>query len=639
MTTPHSAALVDVTASPYAKLRPVGIPQAQLHGGYLGFYQAQSRRIALDAGYKRLEEAGNFHDLALAAGRVPGGAAAFKGPYYIDSDLYKWLEALAWELGREPSPQLQAMMDRTADLLAAAQAPDGYLNSYYQVTQPPEARWTNLRDHHELYCAGHLFQAAVAHARSTQGRDLLRVAVRFADLIDAVFGPGRREGACGHPEAEMALVELYRLTGEKRYLALSKAMIDCRGKGTMQSPRQDARYFQDRLPVRQATEVEGHAVRQLYLLCGMVDVYLETGEQALFDASLRMWDDLEYRKMYIIGGNGIHHRAESFGDAYELPNHKAYCETCATIATMMLGWRLLLATGQSRFADVIERALYNGVLSGVGRDFASWFYDNRLAGNGGIHRTPWYRTACCPPNVMRTLATLEQLIATTDDRGVQVHQYTASRIAAQTGSAGRLTLDVRTEYPWSGLVRFEVLESDGHDLSLSLRQPGWCERITIKVNGQAQKVDRDADGYLTLERRWQRGDVVELDLTMPAMLVEAHPRIESTAGCLAVQRGPVVYCFEQCDQPEGDRVDAARIDPAQPLRIVQKSQIFDGVPFVEAQGVVVDLERWKSTLYKPHGKDQAWRPAKLTAVPYHLWANRPMPPEKPGPMRVWLPKI
>ncbi|MEA3345793.1 MAG: glycoside hydrolase family 127 protein, partial [Chloroflexota bacterium] len=381
---------VSTQTSSHARWRTLPLGDISITGGIWAQKQALNRQVSLRHGYEQLERAGNFNNLRLAAG---SGEGEYQGPVFMDSDVYKWLEALACDLANVRDPEVKRMADETIDLLVAAQQADGYLNSYYQVVRP-DKRWTDLDHDHELYCAGHLFEAAVAMHRATGDERLLDIARRFADHIDSMFGPGRREGAPGHPEIELALVELYRETGERRYLDLAAFFIDQRGRGVMGGyGRYGPEYHQDRVPVRQATVVEGHAVRQLYLTAGVTDVYLETGEQALFEALTQLWHDMTTRKMHITGGFGARFVGESFGEAYELPSDRCYCETCASIASMMWNWRMLLATGEPRYADVLERSLYNGFLSGVSLDGRRYFYVNPLQSRGGIERAEWYSCA------------------------------------------------------------------------------------------------------------------------------------------------------------------------------------------------------------------------------------------------------
>ncbi|MGW5430326.1 glycoside hydrolase family 127 protein [Streptomyces sp. NPDC004059] len=427
-------------AGPDARLALRPAASARITGGLWQQRRAVNARTSIPDGFARLEQAGNLHDLRLAAGTTTG--AYTNDLPFMDSDVYKWLEAVAWAESEGADERLESQVDQLTALLADAQEPRGYLQSYFQVVRPDD-RFVDLRWGHELYCAGHLIQAAVAHARTTGRTDLLAIARRVADHVDATFGPGRNEGVCGHPEIETALVELYRHTGERRYLTLAQFFVDRRGHRVLGEDRFGAPYRQDHTPVREAEEVAGHAVRQLYLLAGVVDVGVETGDGELLAAAERLWEDMVATKTYLTGGIGSHHTDESFGDSYELPSERAYCETCAAIASIQFSWRLLLATGRARYADLIERTLYNGFLSGVSLSGDHYLYVNPLqvrdghARRGGDHtplRTPWFRCACCPPNVMRLLASLQHYVAAGDDTGLTVHQYMPGAYASDTGS-------------------------------------------------------------------------------------------------------------------------------------------------------------------------------------------------------------
>lgn len=467
---------VSTQPSGHAMWRSLPVGGIRLDGGFWAARQDVNRRVSLRRGYAKLTEFGNLHDLELAGQVVAGTATAadlasqFRGPLFMDSDVYKWLEAAALELANGPDAELAAMIETLTDLLERAQQPDGYLDSYWQVVKAGQ-RWTDLEHGHEMYCAGHLIEAAVAHHRATGGKRLLAIARRVADCIDSVFGPGKRAGLCGHPEIELALVELYRETGERRYLDLAMYFIDQRGHQTFgKNGWASAGYFQDRVPVREATQVEGHAVRQLYLAAGVTDAYLETGEAALLEAMNRLWADLTDHKTHLTGGFGARHEGEAFGDAYELPADRCYCETCASIAAMMWNWRMLLATGEARYADLLERSLYNGFLSGVSLDGQRYFYVNPLQSRGGIERPEWYGCACCPPNVMRQIALVSHYVATTSDAGVQLHQYMPARFETAAG----VVLSLDTAYPWDGTVKITVEATPAEPWTLSLRIPAWA---------------------------------------------------------------------------------------------------------------------------------------------------------------------
>ena len=637
-TSRRAAGPVDATASPNARWRTLPSGAVTIEGGIWAKRQAVNRASALPHGFRMLEQAGNFENLKLAARDATEG---YRGPVFMDSDVYKWIEAASLELARQPSPDLEALIEQAIDVIEPAQKADGYLNSYYTVAEPGR-RWIDFGHGHELYCAGHLFQAAVAHHRATGSERLLNVARRLADHIDATFGPGKRTATPGHPEIETALVELYRESGERRYLALAGFLLDNRGHGWLGPSHRYgvSAYFQDRVPIREASEVEGHAVRALYLTAGVADVYLETGEQALLDALQRQFTDMVSRKLYITGGVGSRHLAEAFGKPYELPNELAYCETCAAIASIMWCWRMLLITGESRFADLAERTLYNAVLSGVSLDGELYFYVNPLADNGetenlhrgGPSRKPWHNVACCPPNVMRLVASLGHYAATRDEGGLQIHQYGAARIAAGLATGGSAALRIESDYPWDGRVRIVVEETPDTPWTLSLRIPAWSGDAALHVNGEDPEEVRVEGGYALIERSWVSGDVVELDLVMEPGLIQGHPWIESTRGCVAIERGPLVFCLEQTDQQAP--VYDLEIDPSATLTASWQPDVLDGVAVVKGSGFQIDRSAWEGLLYRPFETGAALpkQPVELTAVPVYAWANR-----GPGAMKIWIP--
>jgi DUF1680 family protein len=615
--------------------------------------------VSIPDGWERLVEAGNIHNLELAAGTTTGG---YRNDLpFMDSDLYKWLEAVGCLLaGNDPDARtrerLTAHLDTSVAVLGAAQQDDGYLNSYVQVLRSNE-RWLHLDWGHEHYSAGHLIQAAVAVVRGTGRTDLLDIACRLADRIDADFGtePGKIDGIDGHPEIEMALVELYRVTGERRYLDLARYFVDRRGHGLLAVSRYTDRnfgslYWQDHTPLREATAVGGHAVRQLYLLSGAVDVYAETGDRSLLEAAERLWEEMVATQTYVTGGVGAHHLDESFGDQYELPSERAYTETCAAISSVMLSWRLLLATGKARYADLIERTLYNGLLPGVSRSGDTYLYvnplqrrDNHARSDGGdlrAERTPWFRCACCPPNIMRTLATLEHYVIAADETSVVVHQYIAGDFEA-TIAAGTVRLVLQTGLPWTGSVSITATGPEDVPWTLTLRVPAWSPRTRVAVNGE-DVGDQPEDGWLRITRDWHPGDVVTMDLDMAVRVVTADPRVDATRGAVALERGPLVYCLEAVDQPPGLRLDDVVVDPAQPVTAHERPDLLGGVVTLAARGRL-----------RPGGQPSGWWPyntaeaagvagvvqepgaeVELTAVPYYAWANR-----EPGAMRVWIPTI
>jgi DUF1680 family protein len=578
-------------------------------------------------GSARLRAAGNLNNLELAASALsdparPPDLAAYRGPLFMDSDIYKWLEAAAWEHAREPSADLLAEIETFSKAIASAQAPDGYVNSFVQVNRRGEQRYADLAMSHEHYCIGHLIQAGVAAQRATGDSPLWDIAVRAADHLVATFGPNGNSGLDGHPVVEMALVELYRESGDEQYLDLAAHLVDTRGRGTIQGHGRDPIYYSDRLPVRAANHPEGHAVRAVYLAAGAADIAAEGRDPGGdLDAALeRQWTGMVDTLQYVTGGLGSRWDGEAFGDPYELPPDVAYAETCASIGAVQWAWRRLLATGDVQYADGIERQLLNGFLSGVSLSGEEFFYVNALQVREGAvsqdHRHPingrqqWFQTACCPPNIMRTLSQLGGYLATTDDTGVQIQQYATSTLAV-----GDRRLRVQTDYPWDGRVTVEVEASDGADWTLSLRVPAWCSGATLTdPDGAARMVD---PGYATLTRAWQPGETVVLDLPMPVRLRRAAPRVDAVRGCRAIERGPLVYAVEQVDQPRGLAVDDLHLvaDDANTLTTAARPDLLGGCVVVHGPAV---------------GPDGAL--GVFTAVPYCLWANRDV-----GPMRVWLP--
>ena len=641
-----AAGPVDPTTDAPVVLRPLPLGGARIEAGLWAQRQRANRDVTIPEGERRLREAGNIDNLRLAAGT---GEGSYRGPVFQDSDVYKWLEAVAWEQGRAPSGTLADWQREVTAVVADAQAADGYLNSFVQVTRGDTDRFADLPFGHELYCAGHLIQAAVAQYRATGREELLQVATRFADYIGQTFGTDRRNELDGHEVVETALVELYRLTGRRGYLESASYFIDARGHGLIR-PVRDSSYFQDRVPVREATTVEGHAVRAMYLAAGAADVYAETGDKALVDALVRQWESMTASKTYLTGGLGSRWDGEAFGDPYELPADRGYCETCAAIGSIQWSWRMLLTTGEARYADLIERTLLNGFLAGISLRGSEFFYVNALqlradaeksdSRSPAYGRRPWFNVACCPPNIMRLLSSLDSYLATTDDAGIQLHQYAAGPIRAAVGAAP-VALDVATDYPWDGRVEVVVQETADQPWALSLRVPAWCAGAEASVNGAAvhgSAVHGSAvhgaarpGSYLRIERTWQRGDRVVLTLPMPARRKVADERTDMR-GCVAIERGPLVYCFEQIDQPAGVAVDDLVLEDA-PLTESRRDDLLGGVTVVETSGRTVRRPDRAPALYRPESEPQLSEPVRLTAVPYFTWANREL-----GPMRVWTPR-
>ncbi len=623
-----------------SRLRPLEAPQLEIVGGFWAERLRLNRERTIPHGFEQLRRSGALDNLRLAAGahgeyRAFSDSAGFTFPF-VDSDVYKWLEAVGWELGRGADAQLAAAAEDAIATVAAAQRPDGYINSYVQVVGGGVPH-TDLAWGHEFYCVGHLIQAAVAWQRALGDDRLLAIAVRAADRIDQEFGPTGRSGVDGHPGIEMALVELTRVTGDSRYLTLAARMLDLRGHGLLGQGRFGAEYWQDHVPVRQATTVAGHAVRQLYLDCGAVDVAVELDDHDLLAAVQRRWDDLIRTRTYLTGGMGSRHRDEAFGDPYELPPDRAYAETCAAIASVMLAWRLLLATGEAQFADAIERAMYNGVLSGASLGGTRFFYTNPLqrrthrasevATDG--ERLPWYPCACCPPNLMRLLSSWQQYLATSDDGGVQIHQYAAADLRAEI-AAGEVLLQVRTDYPWNGRTTVHIVASPVEPWALSLRIPQWCRSATITLPGEAE-TSTVGPGHQNRVRRWQAGDEVILDLDMPVRITEPDRRIDAVRGCVAIERGPLVYCIESADTPPDSPLEELRVNPARQPAVAARPDIGDAVVGISVP-VIPAGSPGSGPPVSGHPESDPPEPV-AGAIPYFAWANR-----RVEGMRVWIPR-
>jgi uncharacterized protein len=636
---PTAAAAVAHRPLDHGPLDGAGV---SLTGGMLHAWQQRNLEVSLPLAVRQLETAGNLANLRLA---ISGANQGYRGPQFMDSDLYKTLEAIGWQLARTAAPDLADFAVEATALLEKAQQADGYLNSYMQVTGAP--RYARLATSHELYCAGHLIQAAVACHRGPGLTGLLDVARRFADHLVEEF-MGTQAGLDGHPIVETALVELYRETGHEPYLRLASQFIEQRGHGLIGDSGFGRRYLQDQRPVRESVTEEGHVVRALYLEAGIADVAAETGDSELLTTSAARWDDMVAAKTYLTGGNGSRHSGESFGDHYELPPDRAYNETCAAIASFQWSWRLLLATGESKYADLMERILFNTFAAATSTDGNRFFYINPLQRRADHfeeddpgRRREWFSCACCPPNIMRLVASLEHYIATVADDVLHVHQFPAAMIAAPL-VAGRLEVEVESDYPWSGAITMRVRSAPPASCGLAVRIPGWSTGARVRLNGRAVFRDPADHGYLVLRRRWQPGDVLAVDLDVRPRLTYPARRIDAVRGTVAVERGPLVYCFEQADQPAGTAVDDLTIVPG---ALLEREDTVPGVGhtvFIEASAVASPPARPDGLPYTPAPNPPipntalpddgaAADPITATAVPYLHWDNR-----DGRAMRVWM---
>jgi DUF1680 family protein len=626
------------------KLEPVPFTRVDLEDSFWAPRQEANRTVTLPHIYRQCETTGRFSAFDLNVRRpVPSPITLIFG----DSDAAKWLEAASFAVAARPDPALEKLVDGVADKIIRAQQPDGYLNTHFIAVQP-EMRWRNLRDWHELYCAGHLIEAAVAHFQATGSRKLLDALCRYADHIDAAFGPeaGKKHGYPGHPEIELALVKLYRATNEPRYRRLASYFIDERGSEpnyfTLEARERGEdpasflaktyEYCQAHLPVREQAKVVGHAVRAMYLLCAMTDLAQENNDPTLQAACDRLWDNLITKRLYLTGAIGPSRRNEGFTDDYDLPDETAYGETCATIGLILWASRMLQRNGDGQFADVIERGLYNGFLSGISLEGDRFFYENPLASAGKHHRQSWFECPCCPPNIARMLASLGGYFYSTGPQDIWVHLFAQGKADLEVG--GRAVIFRQTtQYPWNGTVTIGMDLTAPQRIALHLRMPAWCPRAAFLLNGapMADPVSKKA-GYLTVEREWQNGDSVEYRMDMPVQTVWANPAVRYLQGRMALQRGPLVYCLEGVDHG-GIGLDRISVDPASLVArgfgIQHRNDLLGGVSILQCKGSIVDDQGWDGVLYR-HDKPST-KPAEISAVPYYSWDNR-----APGEMRVWI---
>ena len=625
-----AASAVAAAGKPHRKLTPVPFTDVKVTDAFWAPRIETNRTKTIPHDFKKCEDTGRISNFAKAAGRIEG---KFEGIYFNDSDVYKVIEGAAYSLAAHPDPKLQTYLDALIDTIAAAQQKNGYLFCFYTLKEP-EKRWTDLRSKHELYCAGHCFEAAVAHYRATGKRTMLNVAVRLADLIDSIFGPDKRHGVPGHEEIELGLVKLYEVTGQERYLALAKFFLDERGNQKSGRKLQGP-YSQDHVPVTEQSEPVGHAVRAMYLYCGMADVAAYTRETAYIAALDRLWANTATRKMYLTGGVGSSRHGEAFGKNYELPNRTAYCETCAACGQAFWNHRMNLLHADAKYADILERVLYNGFLSGVSLDGDKFFYVNPLESTGKHHRQAWFGCACCPVNVVRTVPSIPGYLCATDSGAIYVNLYVAGT-ARVTYNGAAVTLKQQTRYPWDGTVKIAVEPDRPGEFTLALRIPAWargetqtaglyrmatCEGVPgagISINGRPVEPLQPVKGYARVRRRWKKGDTVTLTLPMPVRRVYAHEMVKDDAGRVALQRGPIVYCLEAADN--GNHLPHAYLPADAQCTAEHRDDLLGGVTVIRTQGKI----------RRTGGADT---PIDLLAVPYHAWDHR-----EPGPMRVWIPE-
>ena len=534
------------------------------------------------------------------------GEGEHSGIFFDDSDVYKALEGMAYSLINNPDPELEKKADEWIDKFAAAQQPDGYINTFYTLTGL-DKRWTNM-DKHEMYCAGHMIEAGVAYYQATGKRKLLDVCIRMTDHMMSQFGPGKRHWVPGHEEIELALVKLYQTTQEQKYLDFAYWLLEERGHGhgTMgDEGKWNPVYYQDIVPVRQLTDISGHAVRCMYLYCGMADVAALKNDTGYIAAMDRLWDDVVHRNMYITGGIGSSRDNEGFTEDYDLPNLDAYCETCASVGMVLWNQRMNQLTGDSKYIDVLERSLYNGALAGISLGGDRFFYVNPLESKGDHHRQEWYGCACCPSQLSRFLPSIGNYIYASSDDALWVNLYIGNTGQIRIGETDIL-LTQETDYPWDGSVKLTISTSQPLEKEIRLRIPDWCKTYDLSINGKRINVPKEK-GYAVI-KDWKSQDVIALDMDMPVEIVAADPHVKENFDKRAIQRGPLVYCMEEIDNPE--YFDQIQLSPSTTFQTAFASDILNGIKTIKTNG----------------------RAQSATFIPYYAWDNR-----KAGKMRVWIP--
>jgi hypothetical protein len=642
-----AAGVIDLSHSPFAKLKTVPVRAVVLEDGFWSKRRRTNLTASIPSMHDELLDHGRVDNFLRLSGR---SSAPQRGPVYSDSDIYKWTEAVGFALQTGNQPELKQTTDAMIRAIVATQEPDGYLNTFYVGDRKPlRMLYETQETGHELYNIGHMIQGAIAYYRATGDRTLLDAGMRFVDqFLLPGFGPGMGQKAIvsGHPEIEMALIELYRTTGKHEYVDLAGYIL--RGDDRIPLRPQQTTYMFCGVPFTSRTNLEGHAVRAMYACCGATDYYLETGDQSYWKTLNTLWEDLTAHQLYVTGGVGAREAGEAFGGAYELPNARAYGESCAAIGNMMWNWRMLAASGQARFTDVLERALYNGINSGMSLDGKTYCYRNPLAfdpsGNSGDRhsaegriRNSWYDTTCCPPNLERTLASLPGYFYSTSSDGVYVHLYDNSEMNWHLQDGTGLTIQQRTSYPWSGEVKMTVSAATPREFVVYVRIPGWSGTTEVRVNGKPV-IGAQPGEYLAIRRRWSAQDAIDLSFDMSTRLLKANPAVEEDRGRVAFQRGPMVFCMEHLDQAGHEHEvnlvgysvqvngsTTAHFDP----------DILDGVMVLSHPGSISrSLADWG--LYYPATESVKVEesPTTVKLIPYYAWANRDS-----TAMQVWIPYI
>jgi DUF1680 family protein len=624
----------NLAKSPHAKLRDIPVHAVTITGGFWGPRREINVTRSIPTMHDLLEANGRMNNFRRLVGK---STAAQIGPVFSDSDVYKWTEAVGFVLQSGDRPELRASAEKLTDEVVAVQEPSGYLNTYYQddrksLRMLPQTQSTG----HELYNIGHMLQGAIAYYRATGDRKLLDAGIRFVDdFLIPNYGPAPKKPiVSGHPEIEMGLIELYRITGDKRQLDLAGYILQ--GDARIELPERRTIYMFSGTPFAARTKMQGHAVRAMYACCGATDYYLETGDTEYFKTLNTLWNDMTSTKMYVTGGVGSRSDGEAFGDAYELPNFRAYGESCAAIGNMMWNWRMLAATGDAKFTDVIERALYNGINSGMSLDGTLYCYRNPLAfdpSTGDKIRNPWYDVTCCPPNLERTFGSLPGYFYSTSADGIYVHLYDNSELNWGLENGVGLKVAQKTNYPWDGNVEITVTPAEPAEFTFYLRIPGWADHAQVAVN--AKELTGATPGtYLPIRRRWSPGDTIQLKVEVLPQIIEANPRVADDTGRVAIQRGPLIYCLEEIDQPGGTSLSDVAVNagrqPAEQFQTEFRSDLLGGMVVLHHTGAAFERGTAGKALYSRYGRESKTQKIPLTFIPYYAWANR-----QATSMQVW----
>jgi uncharacterized protein len=624
----------NLAKSPHAKLRDIPVRAVTITGGFWGPRREINVSRSIPTMHDLLEANGRMNNFRRLVGK---SQAAQTGPVFSDSDVYKWTEAVGFVLQSGDRPALRETAEKVIDEVVAIQEPSGYLNTYYQddrksLRMLPQTQTTG----HELYNLGHMLQGAIAYYRATGDRRLLDAGIRFVnDFLIPNYGPAPKKPiVSGHPEIEMSLIELYRITGDRRQLDLAGYILA--GDSRIELPERRTIYMFSGTPFTARTKMQGHAVRAMYACCGATDYYMETGDASYWKTLNLLWNDTTSTKMYVTGGVGSRADGEAFGDAYELPNFRAYGESCAAIGNLMWNWRMLAVTGDAKFTDVVERALYNGINSGMSLDGTLYCYRNPLAfdpSTGDKIRSPWYDVTCCPPNLERTFGSLPGYFYSTSADGIYVHLYDNSELNWHLENGVGIEVKQTTKYPWDGETEIAVSPAEASDFTFYVRIPGWTDHAQVAVNGQA--ISGVMPGtYLPIHRRWSTGDVIQLRLEVTPQVIAADPRVADDTGRVAIQRGPLVYCLEEIDQPSGVSLSDVAINPgrrpAEQFQAEFRDDLLGGMVVLHHTGAVYQRGASEKKLYSRYSRDTKTEKVPLTFIPYYAWANR-----QATSMQVW----